>query len=281
MNEGETASERQEYPGRGRPLSLIERRVLGVLIEKAKATPNAYPLTLNAIVAGCNQKNSRNPEMHLDNSAVETALEALRRHGAVGIIQGVGRVDKYRHYAYEWLGVDKLELSVLCELLLRGPQTEGELRAHVSRMDPIPDLPALRTVLDALEKKGMLHQLTPPGRGHTVTHAFHLPQELERIRAQYQGAWSNSFDAIQPQDAVAATWTNTPVADPSSVATASPPQSAATASTLGQDSDLEARMSHLERAVEAIHQEMRAMSEEMRALQNDLSALRKELGGLG
>jgi hypothetical protein len=97
----------------------------------------------------------------------------------------MGRVDKYRHYLYEWLGVEKEELSIMAELLLRGPQTEGELRVHVSRMDPIPDLPTLRGHLDRLTEKGLLIHLTPPGRGHTVAHNLYLEPELARLKQQY------------------------------------------------------------------------------------------------
>ncbi|MGQ9768970.1 MAG: YceH family protein [Thermogutta sp.] len=170
---------------RWRALPPIERRVIGVLVEKAKTTPSAYPMTLNAIVTGCNQKSNRDPVMDLNEEVVDRALENLRQMGAVGIVQGLGRVDKYRHYLYEWLGVEKEELSIMAELLLRGPQTEGELRAHVSRMDPIPDLPTLRQHLDCLIEKGLVIHLTPPGRGHTVAHNLYPEPELARLKQRY------------------------------------------------------------------------------------------------
>ncbi len=168
--EGEPMSEVVEGGGgpagpRWQPLGPVERRVLGVLVEKAKTTPDAYPMTLNALVAGCNQKSNRHPVMQLGPEDVEQALDRLRQLGAAGIVQGLGRVDKYRHYFYEWLGVDKVEAAVMAELLLRGTQTEGELRAHVSRMEPVADLPALRQVLAVLHAKGLVVPLTPPGRG--------------------------------------------------------------------------------------------------------------------
>lgn len=175
----------QQSQRRWRPLPPVERRVLGVLVEKAKTTPSAYPMTLNAIVTGCNQKSNRDPVMDLNDEVVDSALENLRQLGAVGIVQGMGRVDKYRHYLYEWLGVEKEELSIMAELLLRGPQTEGELRVHVSRMDPIPDLPTLRQHLDRLTEKGLVIHLTPPGRGHTVTHNLYPEPELARLKQRY------------------------------------------------------------------------------------------------
>ena len=131
-----------------RPLEGIERRVLGVLIEKAKTTPDAYPLSLNALRSGCNQKNNRAPVMQLEEEHIEDALESLRKSGAVAIVQGEGRVDRCRHLAYDWLGVDKVELAVMAELLLRGSQTVGELRGRAARMEPIKGLTELQPILD-------------------------------------------------------------------------------------------------------------------------------------
>ena len=102
---------------RWRALDRTERRVLGVLAEKAKTTPDSYPMTLNALTNGCNQKSNRSPQMNLTSDDVEQVIEDLREMGAVMEIQGSGRVAKYRHQMYEWLGVDKVELAVMAELL--------------------------------------------------------------------------------------------------------------------------------------------------------------------
>jgi uncharacterized protein YceH (UPF0502 family) len=174
--------------------------VAGVLVEKAKTTPNAYPITLNAAVTACNQKSNRWPTMNLEPADVEESLDRLRELGAVGLIEGQGRVSKYRHYLYEWLGVDKVELAIMAELLLRGPQTEGDLRGRVSRMEPIPDLPALRLLLASLKSKGLVLPLTPEGRGHVVTHALYSPRELERIQAQYASAGAMPDDGAGESD---------------------------------------------------------------------------------
>src|SRR5262245_24096440 len=91
---------------RWKPLNATQRRVLGVLIEKAKTTPAGYPMSVNAVVAGCNQKNNRDPLMALDDFDVEKALSDLRDLGAVSEIDWVGRVSKFKHHAYEWLGVN-------------------------------------------------------------------------------------------------------------------------------------------------------------------------------
>lgn len=177
---------------RWRPLNSIDRRVLGVLGEKAKTTPDTYPMSLNGVVAGCNQKSNRSPVMQLEADQVEESLDRLRQFGAVALVEGAGRVQKYRHYLYEWLGVGKIELSVMIELLLRGPQTEGELRGRVSRMDPIDDLNALRELLNALKAKGLILPLTPEGRGQVFTHALFPQRDLDHQKTQHSNPTGTS-----------------------------------------------------------------------------------------
>ena len=166
-----------------RPLDANERRVLGVLIEKAKTTPDQYPLSLNGVVTGCNQKSNRDPVMTLDEEQVMRALTSLRQSGAVAEVYGSGKIPRYRHLAYEWLGVEKEELAIMGELLLRGEQTEGDLRGRASRMDPIPDLDVLRGLLDRLATKGLVVWLSPPGRGRMLTHGLLPPEKLDKVRA--------------------------------------------------------------------------------------------------
>lgn len=170
-----------------KPLNSRQRRVLGVLIEKAKTTPDVYPMTVNAIVSGCNQKSNREPLMSLTAEDVEQILEELRALGAVTEVQGVGRVAKYRHHFYEWLGIDKAESAVMCELLLRGAQTLGELRGRAARMEPLPDMNALKPVVDLLLKKNLMIELTPAGRGQVVSHNLYKERELVELRAEYAG----------------------------------------------------------------------------------------------
>ncbi len=181
------ASPAPSTPHAWQAISARDRRVLGVLVEKAKTTPDVYPMSINAIRTGANQKNNRHPLLELENDDVEQSLERLRGLKAVSEVQGDSRVPRYRHLLYDWLGVDKLELAVMAELLLRGAQTEGDLRAHAARMEPIPDLETLRTVVAALKTKGLVIGLTPAGRGHVVTHALYQEQELEKLRAEYRG----------------------------------------------------------------------------------------------
>lgn len=170
-----------------KPLNSRQRRVLGVLVEKAKTTPDVYPMTVNGIVAGCNQKSNREPLMSLAGEDVEQILTELRALGAVTLIQGVGRVEKFRHNFYEWLGIDKAESAVMTELLLRGAQTLGELRGRAARMEPLPDVNALKQVVDLLLKKNLMIELTPAGRGQVVSHNLYKERELVELRAQYAG----------------------------------------------------------------------------------------------
>src|SRR4051812_1877081 len=113
-------------------LSVNERRVLGVLVEKAKTTPDAYPLSLNGLITGCNQKSNRDPLLDLSDIDVEEALAACQQKRLAFKITG-GRVERWKHNLYDAWKINKVEIAVLGELLLRGPQTEGELRTRASR----------------------------------------------------------------------------------------------------------------------------------------------------
>jgi uncharacterized protein YceH (UPF0502 family) len=173
-----------------RPLDPIQRRVLGVLVEKAKTTPAGYPMSVNAIVTGCNQKNNREPVTAYDDIEVERALDGLRTLGAVSEIDWMGRVSKYKHHAYEWLGVNRAELAVMAELLLRGAQAMGELRGRAARMEPIEDLGALKPIVDALVERGLMIELTPAGRGQVVSHNLYLEPERAQLTAEHSAAVS-------------------------------------------------------------------------------------------
>jgi uncharacterized protein YceH (UPF0502 family) len=192
-----------------KPLDAIQRRVLGVLIEKAKTTPAGYPMSVNSVVTGCNQKNNRDPVMTLDDFTVEKALDQLRNMGAVSEVDWVGRVSKFKHHAYDWLGVSRPELAVLAELLLRGAQQVGELRARAARMEPITDLADLKPIVAALVQRGLMLELTSPGRGQVVSHNLFLPPELAEVKASLKG------DALglRSYDAPAATPAHAPSPD--------------------------------------------------------------------
>src|SRR6202161_2540300 len=124
-------------------LSEIEARILGALIEKEITTPEYYPLSLNALVNACNQKSNRAPEMHLADDAVLQALRTLEQKGLAGKGDNMeGRVKKYEHRLADAFTFTRPETAVLCELLLRGPQTPGELRSRAERMHHFDDLDA-------------------------------------------------------------------------------------------------------------------------------------------
>ncbi len=172
------------------PIPPYERRLLGVLIEKQKTSKSAdaYPMTLNSIVTGCNQKSNRDPVYDLDDDDVEETLASLQKKGIVVKMTG-SRADRWRHLLYELWKVTKVEMAILAELLLRGPQTEGDLRGRASRMEEIADLDELRTLLKALAARNLVVYVTPPDRrGTIVTHGFHAPEELDRERTKHTGA---------------------------------------------------------------------------------------------
>jgi hypothetical protein len=172
------------------PLAVAERRVLGVLVEKQKTskTPDAYPLTLNALQTGCNQKSNRDPLLSLDEVEVEEACDALGPRGLVERLTG-GRVDRFRHKLYDTWTSDSAGLAVLAELLLRGPQTKGDLRTRAARMAPIESLDALEDVLKPLVERGLVVYLTDPDRrGAIVTHGFHAADELAQLKVHHSNA---------------------------------------------------------------------------------------------
>src|SRR5439155_6893392 len=178
------------------PLTVEERRVLGVLVEKQKTskTADAYPLTLNALVTGCNQKSNRDPVLDLDEVEVEEALGALQKKGLVERITG-GRAERFRHKLYDAWTRNGPELAVLAELLLRGPQTKGDLRGRAARMDPIDTLDALEAILKPLLARRLVVYLTDPDRrGAVVSHGFHAPDELARLKAHHGAASASAFD---------------------------------------------------------------------------------------
>jgi uncharacterized protein YceH (UPF0502 family) len=131
------------------PLSPIEARVLGVLVEKRHSVPDTYPLTLNSLVAGCNQKTSRDPVLTVSDADVHVALDALRARSMV-IESSGGRVMRYEENARRVLGVPSESVALLATLILRGPQTVAELRANCERIHRFSDLSATEAYLEEL-----------------------------------------------------------------------------------------------------------------------------------
>ncbi len=213
-------------------LSPIEARLIGVLIEKALTTPDQYPMSLNALVTGSNQKSNRNPAMSLSEEQVFDALADLRaRDWVMMVMPSSGRVERYKRSVKEKLGVDGWQEAVLAELLLRGPQTVGELRTRCGRMKPFESLEIVQNVLDGLaapadEREALVKRIGPAPGG--------------RADRWMQLVAPDSH----PQDAPAA------AATPSPVARAATPS----ADSAAQIRHLEERIASLEATVEELRQ---------------------------
>ena len=142
-------------------LTAPEQRVLGCLIEKRWTTPDQYPLSLNALRLACNQVTNRDPVTDYDDATVREAANRLSRYGLARLASGQGsRATKYRHLAEDALGLDRPELAVLAVLLLRGPQTPGELKARTERMAMLDSLAEVDSQLDRLCERGFARRLT-------------------------------------------------------------------------------------------------------------------------
>ncbi len=159
------------------PLTPEEARILGCLIEKQITTPEYYPLSLHALQAACNQKNNRDPVVAYDEKTVEQAVDRLRGKKFAWLMGTAGsRVPKYEHRLAERLHLNgTAEAAILCELLLRGPQTPGELRSRTARMHPSASLEELQGVIDALAGRGVPLVLRLPRLpGHKECRFLHL-----------------------------------------------------------------------------------------------------------
>ena len=148
------------------PLSAVEVRVLGALLEKDITTPEYYPLTVNALQNACNQKSSREPVVNYDEETVTSALDALQHRGMVVRITGAGhRVEKWSHRLGELMNLGRRELALLCVLMLRGPQTVGELRGRTERMHEFADMEEVERVLESLASREAGALVAPAARG--------------------------------------------------------------------------------------------------------------------
>lgn len=157
-------------------LTELETRVLGALIEKDITTPDYYPLSLNALVNACNQKNNRDPVMTLDESVVRDALASLQEKRLAGPASGAdSRVTKFEHRLQEVFNFDRREIAVVCVLLLRGPQTPGELRSRTERMYHFEALEDVVSTLDRLaQREPPLARVLPRQPGTKESRYTHL-----------------------------------------------------------------------------------------------------------
>jgi len=166
-----------------RPLSLIETRVLGTLYEKQHTVPDSYPLTLNALVSGCNQKTSRSPVMEATDADVQGALDALKGLNLVMETSG-GRVSRYSHNLERVLQVPSQSAAILTVLMLRGPQTPGELRINCERLHKFADISAV---------EGFLQELAARPAGALVV-------QLARQPGSREARWAHLLSGEPPAD---------------------------------------------------------------------------------
>jgi len=166
------------------PLAPFEARVLGCLIEKEFATPEYYPLTLNSLVAACNQKSNRDPLLNVGASEVEAALESLRNRRLASVFAGAeARVPKHKHTLDVLFPLEPTAVALLAELLLRGPQTTASLRGNAERLHAMPDLAEIEALLADLAAR--------PSGG--------LVQKLPRQPGQKEARWAQRLTGDAPQ----------------------------------------------------------------------------------
>ncbi len=178
------------FDPRQRPLTAVEARVLATLLEKARTVPDSYPLTLNALVTGCNQKSSRDPVMQVADGEAQEALESLRRLSLAVEISGQ-RATRWEHNFPRGVGVPDQSAVLLGLLMLRGPQTAGELRINAERWHRFADISSVEAFLDELhersaDKGGPLVALLPRAPGTREPRWAHLlcgPVDMQALQA--------------------------------------------------------------------------------------------------
>jgi uncharacterized protein YceH (UPF0502 family) len=217
-------------------LTELETRILGSLIEKDITTPDYYPLSLNALVNACNQKNNRDPVMTLDETAVRDALASLEEKRLAGPASGAdSRVTKFEHRLQEVFNFDRREIAVVCVLLLRGPQTPGELRSRTERMYHFE---ALEDVVSTLDR---LSQREPP-----------LARVLPRQPGTKESRYTHLFSGEPPMSAEDG---NLARAD-TSMARAPSPAPAGTSSMADRLARLEEEVSRLRQELTEVQQQL-------------------------
>lgn len=216
-------------------LDRTERRIVGSLLEKEMTVPDVYPLTLNALVLACNQASNRDPEMALAEHEVQGALRALMERGWVAEVELAGaRTRRYAHRAREQLAVDDVDLAILAELLLRGPQSAPELKARASRMRPVP------TPEDAERRLAALAARPVP-----------YVRFLGRRVGERVPRWEHTLakEGPTPDAAPVGTAGPGPTATPAATPAAAPAAAVSAPGTGDALADLRARVEALERAV--------------------------------
>jgi uncharacterized protein YceH (UPF0502 family) len=191
-----------------RPLSLLETRVLGTLVEKQHTVPDSYPLTLNALVLGCNQKTSRSPVMEVTEAEVQAALDSLKSANFVMETSG-GRVSRYSHNVERVLQVPSQSAAILTVLMLRGPQTAGELRINAERLHGFSDISAVQGFLDELAARpagALVVELPrlPGARENRWAHLLSGTPNIETVKKQEKQETSLEADVARLEAEIAA-----------------------------------------------------------------------------
>lgn len=181
-------------------LTEVEARILGALLEKETTTPDYYPLSLNALANACNQKSNREPVMNLDEATVRGALETLQQKALAGPAKGAdSRVTKYEHRLQEIYNFDRREAAILCVLLLRGPQTPGELRGRAERMYHFEDLDQVQTALQQLMRRELVKILPRQPGTKEARYAHLLSGDIQGWAAPGPEADSTESDSRMAQ----------------------------------------------------------------------------------
>jgi uncharacterized protein YceH (UPF0502 family) len=186
-------------------LDAAEARVLGSLMEKEIATPDYYPLSLNALVNACNQKSNREPTVNYDEDTVEVALEGLRAKGLAVRISGESRVPKHGQRFTEKYNLGRREAALICVLLLRGPQTIGELRTRTERLYSFDDLEAVEHTLNHLGDMGFVQKLArqagykEPRYAHLFCGDVEVAEEAAVATAERSPALQDRIAALESE----------------------------------------------------------------------------------
>jgi len=238
-------------------LKARQRRVLGVLVEKAFTTPEYYPLTLKAVTTGCNQKSNRDPVVDFSEDEVYETLDQLRQMGLVAVVHTeTGRTERFRHYFRKRFTLSEPQIAILTELLLRGRQQLGELRGRAGRMVPIDTLEQLRDELTGLLKLKLVQSSGDlERRGIEVDHNLYTEKE----RPQHALAGGQRFERRDP-------------AEPVRLPTPQPVGPSAGASTL------KAEIDRLHNSQDELRDMVSRLEETVADVQRQLESLKRDLG---
>lgn len=265
MNE-QTKNQIQDIP-------KLQRRVLGVLMEKAFTTPEQYPLTLKATTSGCNQKSNRDPTVAYTEDMVMDGLDRLRESGLVAeVFPGGGRTARYRHYMRHCFDFSEAQFAIIAELMLRGRQQLGELRTRASRMVRIESMEQLREELIGLQQMGYLQANGPlDRRGIEVDHTYYLDKEGMDLG---DSGPTVETDAASESDSATST---SPMPATSPQASAAP---AAINETLTRHVEtLERLMQQLQSTIQEQAGTIQDLEQSQADLQERLDKLERDLGG--